>query len=55
MKRNSFIKKIFGYSYSDFNYGKSGKQAQRNRTLGQKIVRNKLREEMQKEIKENDI
>ena len=32
--------------YTDYNHGKSGKQRKRNRRLGKKKMRNKLRKEM---------
>lgn len=32
--------------YSDYNYGKSGKQRKRNKRLGKKKMRNRLKKEM---------
>lgn len=50
--KNRYIKGYLSYDYSLYNYGCTGKQAKRNRRLGNHIIRNKQKEELRKELKE---
>jgi len=50
MITSSFIKKYLGYDYSDYNHGKTGKQAKRRRKLGYHIIRQKLKRKLMKEL-----
>ena len=55
MVKNRYIKKYLGCSYSSYNYGCTGKQAKRNRRLGNHIIRNRQKRELKKELKEYNI
>ena len=50
--KNRYIKGYLSYDYSLYNYGCTGKQAKRNRRLGNHIIRNKQKRELIKIIKE---
>ena len=50
MIRNRFIKEFLGYDYPDFNHVKTGGQAKRRRKIGNHIIRQKLKRELEKEI-----
>ena len=52
MVKNRYIKKYLGYDYSLYNYGCTGKQAKRNRRLGNHIIRSKQKKELREEIKQ---
>lgn len=51
MVKNRYIKGYLSYSYSSYNYGCTGKQAKRNRRLGNHIIRNKQKRELREKIK----
>lgn len=55
MIRNRYIKEYLGYDYSDFNHGKSGRQAKRRRKVGNHKIRNMQKREIQKLIEEMNI
>ena len=48
MIRNRYVKEYLGYDYSSYNHGKSGTQAKRNRRIGNHIIRNKQKRELNK-------
>lgn len=50
MIRCRYIKKYLGYDYSLYNHGCTGRQAKRNRRIGNHIIRNKQKRELRKEI-----
>lgn len=52
MVKSRYIKKYFGYDYSEFNHGSTGKKAKRNRRLGNHIIRSRQKKELKKEIEE---
>lgn len=52
MVKNRYIKKYFGYVYSDYNVGKSGKQRRRNKRLASHIIRQKEKRQLKKDINE---
>ena len=52
MVKNRYVKKYLGYDYSLFNCGCTGRQAKRNRRLGNHIIRQKQKRELKKELKE---
>ncbi len=51
MVKNRYVKKYLGYNYSLFNCGCTGRQAKRNRRLGNHIIRQKQKRELKKELK----
>ena len=51
MIRNRYIKEYLGYGYSDYNHGKSGKQAKRRRKVGNHVIRGILKRELLNELK----
>lgn len=50
--KNRYIKGYLSWDYSSYNYGCTGKQAKRNRRLGNHIIRNKQKRELRKEIED---
>ena len=52
MIKNRYVKKYLGYDYSSYNHGCTGKQAKRNRRIGNHIIRRKQKREFEKELKE---
>ena len=46
MIRNRYVKLYLGYDYSDYNHGKSGKQAKRKRRVGNHVIRQKQKREL---------
>ena len=50
MVKNRYIKSYFGFVYSDYNCGKSGRQRRRNKRLGSHIIRGRQKQELRKEI-----
>jgi len=52
MVKCRYIKGYLSYDYSLYNYGCTGKQAKRNRRLGNHIIRNRQKRELRKELKE---
>ena len=54
MIKNRYVKKYLGCDYSLYNHGCTGKQAKKNRRIGNHIIRNKQKRELQREIKEGD-
>lgn len=51
MVKNRYIKEYFRYDYTRYNAGKSGRQAKRNRRIGNHIIRQMQKIELEKEIK----
>ena len=49
MLKNRYIKKYLGCDYSLYNHGKSGKQAKKNRRIGNHIIRRKQKIDLRKE------
>ena len=50
MLKNSYTKKNLSWYYTLFNFGKTSKQAKRNRRLGQHIIRSKQKMDLYKLI-----
>lgn len=52
MVKCRYIKEYLGRNYSSYNYGCTGRQAKRNRRLGNHIIKSRQKRELMKTIKE---